>query len=154
MNAQLSRGRVMETIENIVAFAADLMTIVASGIAIYLFFWKGNYITSVFNVLLSYSTQITLTELNGKLDSLNELRATEPSHKEEILNVLNDIAGQLKGNPTLKDKFSNLIDEIGKFTTSKGKISEQKKRALVSELREQVRHVGILNIQPPKGEIK
>lgn len=136
------------------AFIANLMTIAASGIAIYLFFWKGSYISSVFNTLLSYSTQITLSELNGKLNSLNELRATEPQHKDEILNLFNDIAGQLKGHPTLNSKFSELIDEIGRITASKVKIIEQKKRALVSELREQVRHVGILNIELVKWQGK
>lgn len=144
----------MKTIADIAAFIANLMTIAASGIAIYLFFWKGTYISSVIDTLLSYSTQITLAELNGKLDSLNELRATEPENREEILNVLNDIAGQLRGHPKLRSQFSELIDEIGKITASKLKISEQKKRALVSELREQIRHVGILNMEPAKGQGK
>ena len=152
MRAQLSREEAMATIADLAAFIANLMTIAASGIAIYLFFWKGNYISSIFNTLLSYSTQITLSELNGKLNSLNELRATEPEHKEEILNLFNDIAGQLRGHPTLKSKFSELIGEIGKITASKVRITEQKKRALVSELREQVRHVGILNIELVKGQ--
>lgn len=144
----------MKTVGDIVAFIANLMTIGASGIAIYLFIWKRNYISSVFDTLLSYSTQITLSELNGKLDSLNELRATEPLHRPEILNLFNDIAGQLKGHPTLRSNFSASIEEIGKFTSSKGKINEPKKRALVSELREQVRHVGILNIESAKGKEK
>jgi hypothetical protein len=152
MHAQLSWEGAMKTIADLTAFIANLMTISASGIAIYLFFWKGKYISSVFNTLLSYSTQITLSELNGKLNSLNDLRATEPEHKEEILNLLNDIAGQLRGHPTLKSKFSELIGEIGRITASKVKITEQKKRALVSELREQVRHVGILNIELVKGQ--
>lgn len=144
----------MKTIADLTALIANLMTIAASGIAIYLFVWKGNYISSVFNTLLSYSTQITLSELNGKLNSLNELRATEPEHKNEILNLFNDIAGQLRGHPTLKNKFSEFIEEIGRITASKVKITEQKKRALVSELREQVRHVGILNIELVKGQEK
>ena len=144
----------MKIIADMAAFIANLMTIAASGIAIYLFFWKGNYISSVFNTLLSYTTQITLSELNEKLNFLNELRATEPQHKDEILNLFNDIAGQLKGHPTLKSKFSDLIEEIGRITASKVKITEQKKRALVSELREQVRHVGILNIELEKGHGK
>ena len=144
----------MKIIADLAAFIANLMAIAASGIAIYLFVWKRNYISSVFNTLLSYSTQITLSELNEKLNTLNELRATEPEHKNEILNLFNDIAGQLRGHPTLKSKFSDLIEEIGRITASKAKITEQKKRALVSELRERVRHVGILNIELVKGQEK
>lgn len=148
MAAQQLQATAMNTIADIAAFLANLLTIAASGIAIYLFIWKGSYISSVIDALLSYSTQITLAELNGKLDSLNELRANEPDHKEEILNVFNDISGQLKGHPKLRSKCSELIEEIGKITASKLKISEQKKRSLVSELRERFRHVGILNMEP------
>ena len=144
----------MKTLGEIVAFIANLMTIGASGIAIYLFVWKRSYITSVFDTLLSYSTQLTLSELNGKLDLLNSLRATEPADRPEIVNIFNDISGQLKGHPTLKGKFSALIEEIANCTGGKGKITEQKKRALVSELREQVRHVGILIIESAKGKEK
>lgn len=134
----------------IVTVLANFVEITAGSIAIYLFLTKRKYISSVFNTLLSYTTQITLSELNGKLDSLNKLRITDPEHKLEILNLFHDILGQLKGHPMLKSQFSVLIDDIGKISDNKVKFTEQRKRALVSELREKIRHVGILIIDPVK----
>lgn len=144
----------MKVIADFFSFIANLMTIAASGIALYLFFFKGSYISSVFNALLNYSTQITLTELHKKLDTLNGLKATEPNDRSEILNVLNDISGQLKGNLTLKAHCSDLIDQLSKYTGTKVKITEPAKRALVSEIRETVRHVGIILIDTKTGETK
>lgn len=151
----------MDTIVSIVSwfvgfisFLANSLTVVASGIAIYLFFWKGKYIATVFNVLVNYTTQLTLAELKEKLDDLNELRVTDNEDREEIINILHDIVGQIKGNPKLTPHFSELIIRIEKVTATKGKFTEPMKRAIVSEIREKIRHVGIITIDEISGDQK
>jgi hypothetical protein len=142
-----------ELIEELVSLLTNLATIVASGIAIYLFFWKGKYISSVFRVLINYSSQITLSEIINKLDLLNALRWAENKDQEEIINIMHEITGQLKGNPNLVVHFSELIEKIEKDTSSKNKhkLSEPWKRSIVGEIREKVRHVGILGFDEVSG---
>lgn len=144
----------MEKISDVIALVANVMTVGASGIAIYLFVFKSKYIATVFNVLVSYSSQLTLSELKEKLDLLNDLHANEANDREEIVNVLHEITGQLKGNPKLTPHFADLIERISKATSGKSKISEPTKRSIVSEIREKIRHVGILNIEQMSGEQK
>lgn len=134
----------MKEIFDYVALFANLMTICASSIAIYIFIFKRKLISNVFSALLSYTIQLTLSELKGKLDRLNEFRVD--SDHEEIVNVLHDICGQLKGNPKLAPHFEQLIKRIHKATTAKSRISEPTKRSIVSEIREKIRHVDVLTI--------
>lgn len=141
-------------IAEIVSFLANALTIVASGIAIYLFFWKGKIISSVFNVLVNYTTQLTLSELKEKLDVLNKLKATQDEDRDEIINVMHEITGQLKGNPKLMPHFLTLISNIEKVTTTKGKLTEPWKRAIVSEIREKIRHIGVITIDEISGDTK
>ncbi len=105
----------MKEAADIVAFIANVLTSVASGIAVYLFMTKREYISSIFKVLLSYSTQLTLSELKEKLDSLAELHC--PGDVDEVVNVLHDISGQLRGNPKLEPHFRLLVERIERATT-------------------------------------
>jgi hypothetical protein len=57
---------------------ADLFSIGAAGIAIFLFLFKQKEISAAFHVLLNFSYQTTLTELTQKLERLNEYRASNP----------------------------------------------------------------------------
>lgn len=134
------------------ALIANVMTIFASGIAIYIFLFKRKLISGVFTVLVSYATQLTLSELKGKLDRLNDFRAE--TDQDEVVNVLHDICGQLKGNPRLAPHFEELIKRIHKATTAKNKISEPTKRSIVSEIREKIRHVDILTLEQISEEKK
>lgn len=142
----------MKETSEFIAVLANAMTIFASGIAIYLFVFKRELISTVFSALLSYTTQLTLSELKGKLDRLNDFRA-ETDH-DEIVNVLHDICGQLRGNPRLAPHFDELIKRIHKATAAKNKISEPSKRSIVSEIRERIRHVDILTIDQISEEKK
>jgi hypothetical protein len=141
-------------IVKIISLLADFSTIIASGIAIYLFFFKGKYILTVFNVLVNYTTQLTLAELKEKLDVLNDLKVTREEDREEIINVMHDITGQLRGNPKLTPHFSELMRKIEKITMTKGKLTEHWKRSIVSEIREKIRHIGIMSIEEISGEKK
>lgn len=142
----------MKELVELTSFLADALTILASSIAIYIFFFKGKYLITVFNTLVNYSTQLTLSELKEKLDILNNLRASDEKDREEIVNVFSDITGQLNGNPKLKPHFAEVINRIVKNTASKAKVTEPWKRALVSEIREKIRHVGIITIEEMSGE--
>jgi hypothetical protein len=140
----------MKEAADIVAFIANVLTSVASGIAVYLFITKREYISSIFKVLMSYSTQLTLSELREKLDDLNDLHC--PADVDEVVNVLHDISGQLRGNPRLEPHFRVLVDRIERATAGKGRLSEPQKRSVVSEIRERVRHVGVVIIDDMSGD--
>lgn len=134
---------VLTSIPAVVAFFANIAEIGAGAIAIYLFFWKGKYISAAINALLSYSMQLTLTELTRKLDDLNDLNKDDPADRAEVLNVLNDIAGQLHGNPRLTIQFADIIEKINQATVAKKALTQPAKRRMVSEIRERLRQVSI-----------
>ena len=138
----------------IVQFVANCFTIVASGIVIYLFFTKGKTVGSVFRLLLNYSFQTTLSELNGKLDRLGSLNVNEPSHRDEITNLFNEIAGQIKGNRTLKKECPGILRKLTAGTKNTAKVTEPEKRSTVSELREILRHINIEKFDDLIGRVK
>jgi hypothetical protein len=136
----------MTVIYNILSAIADILTIIASGIAIYIFLFKRDKISSVIKVLLNYSSQIALSELNAKIERLNDLNANEPSEVEEITCIFNDIAGQIRGNLKLKQFCSEILSKLEVMTEKNKKITEPRKRAIISELREKLRHAGVNEI--------
>ncbi|WP_227432292.1 MULTISPECIES: hypothetical protein [Pseudomonas] len=136
----------MKLLIDITGLFADIFTIGASGIAIYLFAFKRNAIASVFSLLLNYSYQLSLTELKEKLDRINEYSAADDDENVVIMNILHEFLGQVRGNDKLKLIMAEQIVLIeGVITKSdKGKkITEQIKRSLVSEVREKIRHLNI-----------
>ena len=122
---------------------ASVFTIGASGIAIYLFLFKRQTISSVFKVLVNYSSQITLSELKAKLDRLNNLSVNEPTNKDEIINIFNEIVGQIRGNKTLKKQCSKLLERLTNCAERPKWLTEPRKRSVISELRESLRHINI-----------
>ena len=129
----------------ILTAVSNIFTIVAAGIAIYLFIFKREVISSALHVLLNYSSQITLSEFRTKLDKLNDLSANDSDQQIEVINILNEILGQIKGSKLLSTQFKKNISNIKAFADGKRKITEPKKRSLVSELRERLRHINIEN---------
>lgn len=127
----------LDIIYQIVNFFSSLLSGVAASIAIYLFITKRKTITSFFNSLLNYSIQISLTELRNKLDILNSLDADDDEQKTEVINILNDIKGQIRGNPVLNKKCN--IDIISKYADNPINLTNPLKRGIVSELRENLR---------------
>ena len=142
----------MEDLLKIVPLISNILTIVASGIAIYVFFTKRKAISSVFSLLMNYSYQLTLSELKEKLERLNDNNANDDEQREQIVNILNELMGQIKGNINLKMHFTEQTQAIEKFTSNKKRLTEPRKRALVSELREKIRHLNIKNIDQLIGE--
>ena len=124
---------------------ADVFTILASSIAIYLFLFKRQAISSAFKVLANYSLQITFSELNKKIDEINDLNIGEQTDMAEIVNLLNDIVGQIRGNKILRKQCSEILARIEIAVGNTKRLNEQRKRSLVSELRESLRHISIEN---------
>lgn len=135
-----------------VSLVSNVLTIGASSIAIYLFFTKKASFTAVFSLLLNYTYQLSLSEVKEKLEKLNEYNAKNSDDYEKIINILNELVGQIKGNDKLKNHFDKQLTELEQFASAKRKISEPRKRALVSELRERLRHLNVKNINQLVGD--
>jgi hypothetical protein len=129
----------LKTIELI----SDVFTIAASGIAIYLFIFKRQTISTIFKILLNYSFQVTLSELRSKIDRLNDLSANEPTDISEIVNIFNEIVGQMRGNKKLRKECSEILKKLSKYAESPEELKEPRKRSIISELRESLRHIDI-----------
>lgn len=135
----------MEKIDFWTNFIGNIFTIIASGIAIYIFIFNREKINSALNFILNYSTQLTLTDLKFKVERLNDFNAGDNIQKAEVLNILHEIEGQILGNSLLKDKLNTQLQKIENFTQNPKSISEPRKRSLVSELRESIRNMDVNN---------
>jgi len=135
----------MEKIDFWTNFIGNIFTIIASGIAIYIFIFNREKINSALNFILNYSTQLTLTDLKFKVERLNDFNAGDNVQKAEVLNILHEIEGQILGNSLLKDKLNIQLQKIENFTQNPKSISEPRKRSLVSELRESIRNMDVNN---------
>ncbi|MCK4225042.1 MAG: hypothetical protein KAX39_07660 [candidate division Zixibacteria bacterium] len=144
----------MDVWATIVSMLANVLTIVASGIAIYLFVTKRKTVSLAFRALINYSSQMTLSELKAKLDRLNELTADDPQQAQEVRNILGDVTGQIQGNPKLSREFLDVLKKAAKLADGRVDLTEQRKRALVSELRERLRHANIEGLHILMGEKK
>ncbi len=144
----------MDELTNWLSLISNVFTIIASGIAIYLFLYKGKEISSVLDLLLNYTHQLSLSEVKEKLERLNEYNAKDPEQCEKIVNILNEIIGQIRGNSRLKIHFEEVVSTIESLIADKRKLTEPRKRALVSELRERLRHLNVKNIDNLVGETK
>lgn len=131
---------------------ANVFTIFASGIAIYIFFAKREEISSVFNLLINYTHQLSLSEVREKIERLNEYNAKDPEQCENIINIFNEIIGQIRGNERLKAHFSELLGTMESLASDKRRLTEPRKRALVSELRERLRHLNVKSIDNLVGD--
>lgn len=143
----------ISTILTIISTITDIFTILASGIAIYVFWTNRHSIASAIRILLSYSSQIALSDLQTKLEKLNELTVNDSTQKDEVINILNDILGQIRGNKVLHRHCSELLKKLTSLAENPEKcLTEPKKRAFVSELRERLRHVAIEDCCDLMGE--
>lgn len=134
------------------SWVSNLLTIGASAIAIYLFIAKRNSIGSVFRLLINYGYQLSISELKEKLERLNDFNANDETDRERILNLFNEIIGQIRGNDKLSKLLGQLLKKIERLVTYEGQLTEARKRAVVSELRERLRHLNIENIDDFVGE--
>lgn len=115
---------------------------IAAIIAISLFFSKRKSFSNIFKVLLNYTFNITLSELKSKIESLNDLKVNNPEDKDEILNIIGDIVGQINGNPKIKKRCSASITKLDNFIDNPESLTEPQKRSVISELKERLRGLG------------
>ncbi|WP_018293449.1 hypothetical protein [Mariprofundus ferrooxydans] len=142
----------MDEIIKWISLASNIFTIFASGLAIYIFFSKREEISSVFNLLINYTHQLSLSEVKEKIERLNEYNAKDPEQCEHVVNIFNEIIGQIRGNERLKSHFSELLGKMEHLAADKRRLTEPKKRALVSELRERLRHLNVKSIDNLVGD--
>jgi hypothetical protein len=135
----------MKELDFWINFLANLLTVVASGIAICVFIFNRDKIKTAFNSILSYSYQITLADLRYKIEKLNDFNANIPEQKVEVINLLHEIEGHILGNNFLKDKLADQLKKINNFTRYPNRLLEPPKRSLVWELKESVRNLDMSN---------
>lgn len=133
----------MSIVERILSIITNGFTIIASGIAIYLFIFQRKAISNAFKVLVNYSRQLTLTELSSKLERLNDLNANDAEGRAKVINILNEIRGQIRGNSKLQLQFAIILQEIEPYCTELATINEPSKRSIVSEMRELIRSYNV-----------
>lgn len=137
-------------IVDIASLVANAFTVVAAGIAIYVFIYKGPELRTAFSLLLNWSFQLTLTDLKSKLERLNEYSANEPTEIDEIRNILHEIAGQIRGNKRLANAAPQMATQLETLANSK-KLTEPRKRAMISELREILRNIEVNSLAANSG---
>lgn len=119
---------------------ANILTIIASTIAIFVFFKNRKDIATAIATLVNWSYQTTLADIIGKLDRISEYNANEPSEIGEIRNILHEIAGQFRGNPKLLNAAPKMPDRLESLAAGK-KLTEPNKRSIVAEVREVIRNI-------------
>lgn len=142
----------MEVAIKILTATANVFTILAAGIAIYVFIAKREVLSSALRVLLNFSFQITLVELKSKLERLNDLSADDPNEINDVINILNEIVGQIRGSKILSKQLKEVISKVTEIAENRRRLSEPKKRALISELRERLRNIDVENYADLIGE--
>lgn len=140
-------------LSDVLADIANAFTIAASGVALYVFVKNRKKISAAVDLLLNYSFQTTLGELKEKIERLNEYNANEPDDIPEIKNILHEISGQIRGNKRLSGAIPNLARKIDRLANGK-KLPETTKRSIVSEMREELRNIQIVNIEAIAGTEK
>lgn len=137
----------LEDLREWTGFLADSVTVAAAVIGVYFYLTKREQISAVFRTLINYASRITLEELRFKLERLNDLHVSDKDD-DEIINVLNEISGQINGNARLRGRLADWLGRV-RVITEKRSISEPQKRSLVSELRETLRHIELQTFDEP-----
>jgi hypothetical protein len=135
----------LEIAHQVLSVLADLGTIGASGIAIYLFIAKRKKLSAALNAVLGFSFQLTVSELKEKLERLNDLNSKNEVDREKVELLFHEIIGQIKGNVVLKRHFTGVIENLELMVNTKNRLTEPRKRSVVSEMRERLRHIGVVN---------
>lgn len=131
--------------ERIINVGSGIFGIMASGIAIFIVLFKRGQISSAFKILVNYSYQLTIAELKSKVSRLNDFNIGYKTHKQDVVNILSEVEGQIRGNKTLSSQLSDMVQKINEFTNSGTKMDEPSKRTLVYELRERLGNLDVEN---------
>jgi len=140
------------SLPNIVSLAANALTIIVSLLAIIIFLTKRKSIATAIKLLLNYSFRSTFSELTSKLDKLVDLRSEDPEQKKEMICLLNDIIGQVKGNKKLHVACDKLIRQFVKYAERPDRVNDPTTRSLVSQLRETLKYIDLKDFDGILGE--
>lgn len=137
-----------------ISFLANLLTVLTSIIALTLLVKKGPAIASAVKLLINFSFQTTLSELRQKLERLNEYHAGDPDGNIEVVNIFHELHGQISGNPRVLAAMPDVAQRLQKMLNSTKAITEPRKRAMISELREVLRNMDVESIERYVEEIR
>ena len=137
---------ILDFLHDAITIIAHVTAIGAYGIAIYVFIYKRKDISYLFQLLLNYSRQLSLSDLKEKLEKLAEYDADNPKDKREVINILSEIQGHMLGNEQLKVHFADLEQSIDKITSDEKQLTESRKRKFASEAKEKLRHLSVVNL--------
>jgi hypothetical protein len=135
----------MNIIDSVVNFIANFFTIIVSVIALYVYYFHRDKISTAIKLILNFSNQMTLNELKIKLDKLSDFTVDDSKQKSDIIYILNELEGQILGNKILKIQLGEPLEKIKNFTDNPKVLTEPKKRSLVHELKESIRTIDISN---------
>ena len=113
----------------------NALTIIASSIAIIAFLKNFKKISEALDILLGYSTHLTLIEIKFNLERMNDNHAGIEEQHERLLLILSDIRGQIKGSRILQIPLNEMLIQIDGFMNDPVTLNEYVKRTFVSELR-------------------
>ena len=109
----------VSNIFNIVSQSLNLfeavLSIGASGIVVYLYIRNKKYVSSINRDLINYTFRTTIKELEIKIDKLNNLNANDDTDRKDVINILNEIEGQMRGNQILNINCTEIINRLSKL---------------------------------------
>jgi hypothetical protein len=131
---------------NLLDILEKIISLFASSIALYIFFFQRDKIKTLFEILLNYSLKTTLSEITSKIDRLNDFSVNDKDGKHKILNLLHEIEGQLSGNKFLAGECSDFVKRLNRINKNPDGLNEPLKRKMTSELREIIKNLDIKNL--------
>jgi len=136
---------VLSALIKIIELSADLGTITATVIAAIVFFKNGPEIKSLIKTLNNFAHRDSMSELRIKIELLASTKGTEQASSIEISSLFLEICGQIDGSPFLREELSDISSRMRNAASGRKIISEPQKRAMLSKLREMVRHLDYAN---------
>lgn len=128
-----------------------LLSIGAAGIVVYLFIFKRKSISSIYRILVNYTFKTTIKELEIKLEKLNDFNADNTTDRKNVINILNEIVGQMRGNPILSRNCTEIINKLSKLAKSP-RLDDAYKRSVLYELRENLKYIDVQEHNEILGE--
>lgn len=129
-----------------------VFTTIAAIIFVYLFFFEGKAISSIYKLLLNHFFQISQYEIYDKIKEVNGYNANE--NQQKVREILCDIKGQMRGNPILAKNCKLILKKLSKFEQHPEELNNNIKFELMSELKEKIRYINIQSYDELLGEKK
>jgi len=130
-----------DSLKDVIGAVADSLSIITSGIAIWLYFKEKDKIFSFIKAFTSHYKNNYLSVLLNKVEELNKFDYETETDKKEIQSIFHEIQGQILGNSFLKEQLEEELKEIQKILKSPNKFTTASKRGLTSLLRSKIEHL-------------